>query len=239
MNSAPRTAVLLAAGRGERLRPHTDRVPKPLLRVGGRPTLDYVLRAAAQAGVRQAILVTHHLAGQIQHYVGDGANWGLRAVCCRQPVLDGTASALQAAVQAYPRLFYRDEAFLLTATDYALPLAYLSDLVAAHAAGRAQITISLKKIPENEQSGRSAVVFGQDGNILRVIEKPPPELQSGPLAASLTFVLPGSTLGYLEGMERSPRGEYEIQAVINRMLQDGFTATGLLQETPAEYQPGD
>ena len=78
----PRRAVVLAAGRGRRLRPHTDHTPKPLLPVNGRPTLDFVLTALARAGVTDLCLVTHYLAGQIQAYVGDGTQWGM-AVCYR------------------------------------------------------------------------------------------------------------------------------------------------------------
>ena len=70
--------------------------------------------------------------------------------------------------------------------------------------------------------------------MLRIIEKPAPQDITSPLVASLLFVLPGETLVYLTGMERSPRGDYELQDVINRMLADGYTADGLEQATPAE-----
>ena len=62
------TAVLLAAGRGSRLSPWTDRVPKPLLVHRGRPTLDLVLDSLALAGVSRVVLVTHHLAEQFEPY---------------------------------------------------------------------------------------------------------------------------------------------------------------------------
>jgi NDP-sugar pyrophosphorylase family protein len=237
MNRAPEVAVLLAAGRGERLRPHTDRTPKPLLLIDGRPTLDYVLRAATGAGIRRACLVTHHLSEQIERYVGDGSAWGLQAVCCRQPRLDGTASALQAAVRSFPEFFRSEAAFLLSATDYALPPHYLADLVRAYATGSDEITVSLKRVPADEMGRRSAVLLRPNGRIARIIEKPPPEVQAGPLGASLTFVLPGRILDYLPGMAPSDRGEFEIQGVINRMLADRFKAGGLLQETPPEWRP--
>lgn len=69
---------MFAAGLGRRLRPLTDHVPKPLLEVGGRTLLDRHLAALAEAGFRDVVINTAHLAGQIQAYVGDGSRWGLR-----------------------------------------------------------------------------------------------------------------------------------------------------------------
>ena len=70
-----RSAILLAAGRGKRQRPYTDEMPKPLLPVRGRATLDYVLIAVRRAGVKRVCIVTHHLQEKIIQYVGDGSAW--------------------------------------------------------------------------------------------------------------------------------------------------------------------
>lgn len=239
MSQQPQTAVLLAAGRGKRLRPYTDHTPKPLLPVDGRPTLDYVLKAAAQAGIDNVILVTHHLAEQIEAYVGDGAAWGLTAVCCRQTKMLGTAHALQTAVAAYPHLFDRERPFLLTATDYILPPTYLADLTAAHQQNGTDITLSLKELPLAEVVRSSSVKFGGNGRgrgpIVRIIEKPRPDQIDHPFCASLTFILPGVTLDYLAGIRPSPRGELEIQDAINQMISAGLTAGGLALPVPREW----
>lgn len=235
MSRRPTTAVLLAAGRGRRLRPYTDHTPKPLLPVDGRPTLDYVLTAARRAGIEAVCLVTHHLAEQIERYVGDGAAWGLTAVCCRQPQMLGTAHALQTAAAVYPQLFPRERPFLLTATDYILPPTYLADLTAAHEQNGADMTISLKELPLAEIVGRSSVQFGANGRIVRIIEKPAADEIGNPFTASLTFILPGVTVAYLEQIRPSPRGELEIQAAINQMIAAGLTAGGLVQPTPREW----
>ena len=239
MSQRPTTAVLLAAGRGRRLRPYTDHTPKPLLPVDGRPTLDYVLAAAAQAGIETVCLVTHHLAEKIEQYVGDGAAWGLTAVCCRQLEMLGTAHALQTAVSAHPQLFDRERPFLLTATDYILSPTYLADLTAAHQQNGTDITISLKELPLADIIGRSSVQFGGNGHgrgrITHIIEKPTPDEIDNPFTASLTFILPGVTVEYLGGIRPSPRGEFEIQDAINQMLAAGLTAGGLVQPTPREW----
>ena len=63
-----KTAVLLAAGRGARLKPYTDVTPKPLLPVQGVPTLDLYFKALQAVGFERALLVTHYLADQIEQY---------------------------------------------------------------------------------------------------------------------------------------------------------------------------
>jgi N-acetyl-alpha-D-muramate 1-phosphate uridylyltransferase len=65
----PRRAMVLAAGIGIRMRPLTDRMPKPLVRVGGRALIDYVLDRLADAGVERAIVNVHHFADQIEHHL--------------------------------------------------------------------------------------------------------------------------------------------------------------------------
>ncbi len=71
-------AMLLAAGRGERMRPLTDECPKPLLRVGGRPLIEWHLQALARAGFRDVVINHAHLGLRIEQALGDGARWGLR-----------------------------------------------------------------------------------------------------------------------------------------------------------------
>ncbi|MCF3639930.1 nucleotidyltransferase family protein [Rhizobium sp. TRM95111] len=62
-------AMVLAAGLGTRLRPITDTMPKPLVRVGGKPMIDYALDALAEAGVRRAAVNVHHFAGQMRDHL--------------------------------------------------------------------------------------------------------------------------------------------------------------------------
>jgi len=78
MASTPRTAMVLAAGLGTRMRPLTDTTPKPLLRVGGKRLIEYHLERLAAARVREVVINTSHLAPQFADALGDGARWGVR-----------------------------------------------------------------------------------------------------------------------------------------------------------------
>jgi len=69
MATKPHSAMVLAAGLGERMRPLTDRMPKPLVRVDGKPLLDHVLDRLAAAGVKRAVVNVHYLADQIENHL--------------------------------------------------------------------------------------------------------------------------------------------------------------------------
>jgi N-acetyl-alpha-D-muramate 1-phosphate uridylyltransferase len=69
ISSVPRRAMVLAAGKGVRMRPLTDKIPKPLVAVAGKPLIDHVLDRLADAGVETAVVNVHHLADQIENYV--------------------------------------------------------------------------------------------------------------------------------------------------------------------------
>lgn len=71
-------AMILAAGRGERMRPLTDHTPKPLLMAGGRPLIEHHLLRLAQAGYHHIVINLAHLGEQIQAHLGDGKRFGLR-----------------------------------------------------------------------------------------------------------------------------------------------------------------
>lgn len=73
----PRSAMILAAGRGERMRPLTDRTPKPLLKAGGEALIDHHIRALAAAGIRCLIINHAHLGAQVEEHVGGGDRWGV------------------------------------------------------------------------------------------------------------------------------------------------------------------
>jgi len=70
-------AMILAAGRGKRLRPHTDTLPKPLLPVRGKPLIEYHLEALAAAGFREIVINRGHLGDRLPPALGDGARWGV------------------------------------------------------------------------------------------------------------------------------------------------------------------
>jgi len=106
-------AMLLAAGRGERMRPLTDSLPKPLLEAGGKPLLAWHLEHLARAGFREVIINVSWLGGQIVERFSDGAAYGLRIAWSRES--PGPLETAGGIALALPLL--GEEPFLLVNAD--------------------------------------------------------------------------------------------------------------------------
>lgn len=94
-------AMILAAGRGERMLPLTRTTPKPLLKVGGKPLIEYQIEHLARAGFVELIINISHLGQQIEDYCGDGARWGVAIDYSREESPLETAGGI---VRALPDL---------------------------------------------------------------------------------------------------------------------------------------
>lgn len=231
-------AVLLAAGRGKRLKPHTDHTPKPLLIHEGRPTLDHLMESLQAAGINDVVLVTHHLAGQVEAYAKHRIMVSDQRVrCVQQSELTGTADALQCVLKQYPE--FGAQSFLLSATDYLVPIEFFPELISFHQEHSADLSVSMKALPESELQGRSSVRFNDDNSIGEIVEKPPAGTAPSSLAANLTFILPKAIVPYVAQVPVSPRGEKEIQHAINSWIIAGGQARGLTQDTPQEWSPDE
>jgi MurNAc alpha-1-phosphate uridylyltransferase len=105
-------AMLLAAGRGERLRPLTDSIPKALVEVGGKPLIAWHLERLAAAGLRDAVINVSHLGSRIVERIGEGARYGLRLHYSRERERLETAGGIANALPLLGR-----EPFLLVNAD--------------------------------------------------------------------------------------------------------------------------
>lgn len=90
--------MILAAGRGERMRPLTDHTPKPLLKVGGKPLIVWHLERLAQASFKQVVINHAHLGEQIEAALGDGSQWGLHIQYSPEKIALETAGGIANAL---------------------------------------------------------------------------------------------------------------------------------------------
>ncbi len=126
-------AIILAAGRGERMRPLTDQTPKPLLSVGGKPLIIWHLERLAKAGFKEVVINHAHLGAQIEQALGDGKSWGLKIQYSPEKNALETAGGIANALSllgSVPFLVVNGDTF--TDIDFAsvkLPLSHLVHLV--------------------------------------------------------------------------------------------------------------
>ena len=131
-------ALILAAGRGERMRPLTDTTPKPLLPLRGKPLIEWHLAALARAGVREVVINTAWLEPQFPATLGAGARWGLSIRYSTEGRDHGGALETAGGIaKALPWLAPRgDEAFWVVSGDLYIPgFAFDARLAEAFAAG--------------------------------------------------------------------------------------------------------
>jgi NDP-sugar pyrophosphorylase family protein len=139
--------MLLAAGRGERLRPLTDTLPKPMIPVAGKPLIFHTLTYLKRCGIEEVVVNLHHLGDRIQEYVGDGRQWGLRVFYSRERHLLGTGGGIQKAASHLFR-----ETFLVMNADILVEL-NLNDVFRFHRENHATVTMVLRRDPEAERYG--------------------------------------------------------------------------------------
>jgi len=155
-------AVVLAGGKGTRLKPFTMTIPKPLLPLGDVPILDVVLRQLGASGVDHVILTLGHMAPLFRSHFGDGSSYGLRLEYLLESEPLGTAAPLRAL---------RDppEDFLVMNGDLLTDLSY-RDLLASHRNSGAAGTISVAARQEKVDYG--VVEMADDGAFVDYREKP-------------------------------------------------------------------
>jgi NDP-sugar pyrophosphorylase family protein len=142
-----RRAMILAAGRGTRLAPLTDTVPKPLAPVGGRPLLEHILEFLRAGGIEEVVINLHHLGARIAEHVGDGGRFGLAVrYSVEDPILD-TGGGIK---RAEPLL--AGEPFVVVNGDSLLELR-LRDVVAFHEAHDGLATLVVRADPEAARYG--------------------------------------------------------------------------------------
>lgn len=110
-------AMILAAGRGERMRPLTDHTPKPLLSVGGKPLIVWHLERLTKAGFKEIVINHAHLGEQIEHYLGNGQQWGVSIEYSPEKVALETAGGIANALALLVEECNENTAFLVVNGD--------------------------------------------------------------------------------------------------------------------------
>jgi mannose-1-phosphate guanylyltransferase len=173
-------AMILAAGKGTRVRPITDYVPKPMIPIVDRPVMEFLVELLRRHGFDEIVVSTSYLAHQIEQYFGDGARFGVQMAysfegyhCDGEVVPEGLGSAGGLRkVQDFARFY--DGTFAVLCGDAIVDV----DLTAAvefHRRRGSIATILLKEVPREETYRYGIVELDPEGRILRFQEKPRPE----------------------------------------------------------------
>jgi dTDP-glucose pyrophosphorylase len=225
-------AVILAAGKGTRMGELTSELPKPMLRVQGKPILEHILQGLMEAGVRDFFIVTGFRAEVIEEFFGDGKKWGARVHYGRQMVQDGTGKAPEVA-----REFAGSDDFVLTYGDILVRPQTYRDILGRYAEGAFSGLVTCTGSEDVTKGG--ILLFDKDFCLRRLIEKPSPaqldqlrregELPPGSIAwyNAGIYIFNPLLFDFTARLEKSPRGEYELTDAISAMLGAGHRLAGL------------
>lgn len=156
--------MIMAAGKGTRLRPLTDLLPKPMVPIANRPALHHILHLLKRHGFREVIMNLHHMPEPITGYFADGSALGMDISYSYEPELLGTAGGVKKN-----ETFLAGGAFLVISGD-ALTDIDLTGLVAAHRRNRSLATIAVKEVGDPSLFGVLAV--DDDQRVVGFQEKP-------------------------------------------------------------------
>lgn len=190
-------AVILAGGKGTRLRPLTTALPKPLVPVGERPIIEVVLRQLKRRGFKDVIVSVGHLAELIEAFCGDGRRWGLRVRYAREAKPLSTAGALSGVRGLAPH-FLTINGDVLTTLDF-------KALFDAHRKAKADATVAVCERSTTVSFG--VVELDAEGLVSGWNEKPTLRYQVSMgvnvfSRASLRLLKPGQPLGIPEFLTR-------------------------------------
>jgi len=155
--------MILAAGRGTRLKPLTDDRPKCLMPLAGRPLIEWTLRWLKEHGVTECIINLHHLPERVKGFVGDGSRFGLAVRYSFEPVLLGTAGALKKVADFFDQPFY-----LIYGDNFSRW--NLKELERVFELHRPLAAMAVHWRGDVTHSGM--IEMGADGRITKMIEKP-------------------------------------------------------------------
>jgi UDP-N-acetylglucosamine diphosphorylase / glucose-1-phosphate thymidylyltransferase / UDP-N-acetylgalactosamine diphosphorylase / glucosamine-1-phosphate N-acetyltransferase / galactosamine-1-phosphate N-acetyltransferase len=219
-------AVVLAAGKGTRLRPLTDARSKAMMPIAGQPMLARVLGMLESGGCKQFVIVTHpDDQGLIEHFTSDA--WAGRLQLVFQHERRGMAHALACAVPAIRASGAED--FVLAACDNLYPERHVAAMLAGQLRQGLDATLSLMHVAP-EVIPTLAVVELKAGLVTRIVEKPRPEDAPSDLGVPALYVLSRRALDVLPRVPLSARGELEFPDVLRLLIEDGGRVGGVLVE---------
>ena len=210
----PRTdkAVLLAAGRGTRMRELTADLPKPMIEVRGKPVLQHIVEGLRDAGVRQLLVIVGYRADAVQNFFGDGSRYNIEIQYTTQAVQDGTGRVVDLA-----RNFVGDSPFVLSYGDILVDPANYKRLL-----NLPQDVEAIISVTRGEDVSKGGAVFlNEEMELVDLREKSKPGEPTSPWYNAGIYTFRPSIFEFTAKLKPSPRGEYELTDAIRALAHSG------------------
>jgi len=205
-------AVLLAAGKGTRMRELTAELPNPMIKVRNKPVLLHIIEGLQSAGIKDFLIVVGYRGDVVQEYFGDGTCFGLRIKYATQVVQDGTGRVVDLA-----RDFVCEGPFVLSYGDIMVDPANYHQLVSLP-----DDVAAIVSVKHNEDVSKGGAVFvNEKFELTDLREKPKPGEPTSPWYNAGIYAFRPNIFEYTARLQPSPRGEYELTDAIRELAQSG------------------
>ena len=205
-------AVVLAAGRGTRMRELTSELPKPMIEVRGKPVLQHIVEGLRDAGVRQFLIIVGYRADAVQNFFGDGSRYNIEIQYTTQLVQDGTGRVVDLA-----RNFVGDSPFVLNYGDILVDPANYKRLLDLPHDVEAIITVTRGE----DVSKGGAVFLNEEMELVDLREKSKPGEPTSPWYNAGIYTFRPSIFDFTAKLKPSLRGEYELTDAIRDLAHSG------------------
>ena len=207
-------AVLLAAGRGTRMRELTIDLPKPMIEVRGKPVLQHIVEGLREAGVRDLLIIVGYQADAVQNFFGDGSRYNIEIQYATQAVQDGTGRLVNLA-----RNFAGNSPFILSYGDILVDPANYKPLV--DFPHDVEAIISVTRGEDVRKGG--AVFLNEEMELVDLREKAQAGEPTSPWYNAGLYTFRPSIFDFTAKLKPSPRGEYELTDAIRDLARSGKT----------------
>ena len=205
-------AVLLAAGRGTRMREMTAELPKPMLEVRGKPVLQYIVEGLRDAGIAHFLIIVGYRADAVQNFFGDGSRYKIEIQYATQVTQDGTGRVVELA-----KNFVANTPFILGYGDILVdPSNYKRIADLEH---DIEAIVSVTRGEDVTKGG--AVFLNERMELVDLREKTKPGEATSPWYNAGLYALRPSIFDFTGKLKPSPRGEYELTDAIRELAQSG------------------
>lgn len=205
-------AVILAAGRGTRMRELTADLPKPMIEVRGKPVLQYIIEGLRDAGVRKFLIVVGYRADVVLNSFGDGSRYKVDIEYVTQKKQDGTGRVVELA-----RGFASNSPFVLAYGDILLDPSNYARIV--DPANDVEAVISVTRGEDVSKGG--AVFINEQMELVDLREKTKPGEATSPWYNAGLYAFRPSIFNFTAKLKPSPRGEFELTDAIRELAQSG------------------
>jgi dTDP-glucose pyrophosphorylase len=205
-------AVILAAGRGTRMRELTNELPKPMIELRGKPVLQHIVEGLRDAGISELLLIVGYRADAVRDFFGDGSRHNVAIQYVTQTVQDGTGRVVDLA-----RDFVANRSFILAYGDILVDPSNYKRLVDVPDDVEAFLTITRGE----DVSKGGAVFLNDEMDLVDLREKPKPGEPTSPWYNAGLYAFRPSIFDFTAILKPSPRGEYELTDAIRDLAQSG------------------